>query len=576
MRKIQRNRILAIGAVLMAATINNLNLSSIVYAQQESSSIEDNSTEIQNSTEDKSEAAEESSAQESRESSTPEETSEQINQEGSNVQVDSSQSQKTSEISYETQLEGETKLERKQLKFPLNGWENVELEIEEVYVKSGNTLKAGDPILKISSESMQKLLEYYNNQIDAAQAEVEQREVSYELQKRNAEYEREQAKQSGEMAASIRDTQLQSLQTDATDLAKQIEQITLQIDNYEKALANNTYYEEYGIIDMAEAVENSRRLMENVQRMLSEVQSGSQNVDSATLELLKNMVNQAENSYSLMQEQYDKLLSDYGRKVSEAQTEKNKLQDTLSSLQEEYNDKQEKDESQSIEINKEYDRAILLSNQAEERYNIAIETLDEELNETKANIEKWEKARDELYAMEDGIIYAEQDMVVSSFRYHNGDKIEEQKSLLSYDDVASVLINVNVPQDEIVDWNVGDTVKIAVEGYEQLFSGTVSAMDLERAVQKNTDEIEYNATIAIEQGEQQLKDGLDATVLCGEIIENTTSEDQETERSSEETSQNNTESSGEDVSQSQVETSQNSTESSTELSTEPLPSGGTQ
>ncbi len=576
MRKIQRNRILAIGAVLMAATINNLNLSSIVYAQQESSSIKNNSTEIQNSTEDKSEAAEESSAQESRESSTPEETSEQINQEGSNVQVDSSQSQKTSEISYETQLEGETKLERKQLKFPLNGWENVELEIEEVYVKSGNTLKAGDPILKISSESMQKLLEYYNNQIDAAQAEVEQKEVSYELQKRNAEYEREQAKQSGEMAASIRDTQLQSLQTDATDLAKQIEQITLQIDNYEKALANNTYYEEYGIIDMAEAVENSRRLMENVQRMLSEVQSGSQNVDSATLELLQNMVNQAENSYSLMQEQYDKLLSDYGRKVSEAQTEKNKLQDTLSSLQEEYNDKQEKDESQSIEINKEYDRAILLSNQAEERYNIAIETLDEELNETKANIEKWEKARDELYVMEDGIIYAEQDMVVSSFRYHNGDKIEEQKSLLSYDDVASVLINVNVPQDEIVDWNVGDTVKIAVEGYEQLFSGTVSAMDLERAVQKNTDEIEYNATIAIEQGEQQLKDGLDATVLCGEIIENTTSEDQETERSSEETSQNNTESSGEDVSQSQVETSQNSTESSTELSTEPLPSGGTQ
>ncbi|CVI66732.1 hypothetical protein NDGK_00656 [Clostridiales bacterium CHKCI001] len=560
----------------MAATINNLNLSSIVYAQQESSSIEDNSTEIQNSTEDKSEAAEESSAQESRESSTPEETSEQINQEGSNVQVDSSQSQKTSEISYETQLEGETKLKRKQLKFPLNGWENVELEIEEVYVKSGNTLKAGDPILKISSESMQKLLEYYNNQIDAAQAEVEQKEVSYELEKRNAEYEREQAKQSGEMAASIRDTQLQSLQTDATDLAKQIEQITLQMDNYEKALANNTYYEEYGIIDMAEAVENSRRLMENVQRMLSEAQSGSQNVDSATLELLQNMVNQAENSYSLMQEQYDKLLSDYGRKVSEAQTEKNKLQDTLSSLQEEYNDKQEKDESQSIEINKEYDRAILLSNQAEERYNIVIETLDEELNETKANIEKWEKARDELYAMEDGIIYAEQDMIVSSFRYHNGDKIEEQKSLLSYDDAASVLINVNVPQDEIVDWNVGDIVKIAVEGYEQLFSGTVSAMDLERAVQKNTDEIEYNVTIAIEQGEQQLKDGLDATVLCGEIIENTTSEDQETERSSEETSQNNTESSGEDVSQSQVETSQNSTESSTELSTELLPSGGTQ
>lgn len=571
MRKIQKNRILAIGAILMAATINNLNLSSTVYAQQESSSTEDSSTEIQDSTEDRTkttEATKESSAQESEGISTQEQTS---------------------KISYELQLEGETKLEKKQLRFPLNGWENIGLEIEEVYVKSGNTLKAGDPILKISSESMQKLLEYYNNQIDAAQAEVERKEVSYELEKRNAEYEREQAKQNGEMAASIRDTQLQLLQSNVSDLAKQIEQITLQINNYEKALADDTYYEEYGISDTAEAVTNSKNLMENAQRMLSEVQSKSENVDSDTLKLLQNMVDQAEHNYSLIQEQYDKLLSDYGRKVSEAQTEKNKLQDTLNSLQEEYNKKQEEDESQNVEINKEYDRAVLLSEQAEQRYNIAIEVLDEELSEAKANVEKWEKARDELYKIEDGMIYAEQDMTISSFRYHNGDEIEEEKSLLNYEDAASVLITVNVPQDEIVDWNIGDTVKIAVEGYEQLFSGTVSSMDLERAVQNNTDEIEYTATISIEQGEEQLKDGLDVTVLCGEIIEDTTSEAQETESSSEDVSQSSTESSGVDASQSSAESSgadvsQSSTESSsadasqnsTELSTEQSLSGGTQ
>ena len=575
MRKIQRNRILAIGAILMAATINNLNLSSIVYAQQESSSTENDNTEVQNSTENKSEATDESSAQESRESSTPEETSEQINQEGSNVQVDSSQSQKTSEISYEIQLEGKTKLERKQLEFPLDGWENVKLEIEEVYVKKGNTLKEGDPILKISSESMQKLLEYCDNQIDAAQADAEEKEVNYELQKRNAEYEKEQAKQNGELAASVRDTQLQSLQTTTTDLATQIEQITLQIEDYKKALKNNTYYEEYGIMDMAEAVEDSKRLMENAQKMLSEAQAGSQNIDSATLELLQSMVAQTENSYRLMQKQYEKLLSDYGRKVSEAQTERNKLQDTLRSLQEEYNEKQEDDESLSVEVNKEYDRATLLADQAEERYNIAIEVLDEERNEAKENVQKWEKARDELYEMEDGIIYAEQDMIVSSFPYHNGDEIKKEKSLLSYDDTASVLVDVNVPQAEIINWNTGDTVKVRVKGYDQLFSGTVSSMNLKQAVQKDADKVEYTATIRIEQQEQQLRDGLDATVLCGTII---TILDQETEEalqssnSNEDASQSNTEYSSEAMSS--VEILQDSTESSTELSTESL--GGTQ
>src|SRR5699024_10597784 len=114
-------------------------------------------------------------------------------------------------------------------------------------------------------------------------------------------------------------------------------------------------------------------------------------------------------------------------------------------------------ESLSVEVNKEYDRAILLADQAEERYNIAIEVLDEERNEAKENVQKWEKARDELYEMEDGIIYAEQDMIVSSFPYHNGDEIKKEKSLLSYDDTASVLVDVNVPQAEIINWNIGDT-----------------------------------------------------------------------------------------------------------------------
>ncbi len=516
MRRIQRNRILVIGAVLMTVTIKNLNLSSIVYAQQET--IE---SEAQQTSEESSESiSSEASAQVESENQTEEQT--QITK---NVQSNT-KIQEIPQVSYKVQLEGKTKLERKEMKLPLEGWESVELQIEEVYVRKGNTLKAGDPIFKIGTESMQKLLEYYNNQVDIAQAKVEEKQLNYETEKKTAEYEREQAKQIGESAKSKRDTELQSLQTELTELAAQIESKTSELESYKKDLEDDTYYEEYGIAEMAQAVTDSKNLMENAQRTLSKVQSESNNVNSETVDLLKDLVEQAEDSYKLIQKQYSKLLSDYGKQVSEAQTKREELQDTVLSLQEKYNELEKKSESQDLEVNKAYDQAVLSLDQAETRYNLKVEALEEERNQAQKELEKWTKIREKIYEMEDGIVTAPKDMIISSFSYHNGDKIEKNRSLLTYDDADSVSVAVQVPQDEIIEWNIDDTVMVEIEGYEQLFSGTVTSMDLGGTAKNKDGDIEYTATISIEQGELHLPDGLKATVLSGEMIQDSVSQEE--------------------------------------------------
>lgn len=523
-----------------------------VYAQQENiSSMEDTTENSLESTEISSSAARERTA--SLESQSEEE------------RLSDMGSQKTPQLSYQVQLTGQTKLERKELNIPLEKWENVELQIEEVYVRSGNTLKAGDPIFKISTESMQKLLEYYNNQVDAAQAKVEDKQFNYEIEKNKAEYEKEQAKQAGANAKSVKESKLQSLQGSLTGLKTQIETTSLELESYKKALNDKTYYTEYGIADMLQAVTNSKSIMENAQRTLSKIQSESSNTDSNTLQLLRDLVKQAEDSYQLIQQQYNKLLLDYGKKVSEAQVKINELQEKLTSLQEEYNKNEAVNQNEDLEINQNYEEALLVSNQAERRYNITVEALDAERVQAQKELEKWTKIREKLYAMEDGMVYASEDMTVASFSYHNGDLIEKERSLLTYD-AAAVSVVVRVPQQEIIEWNVGDTVMVEIEGCEQRFIGTVASMDLQGAAKNNNGDIEYTAVISVEQGEEQIASGQKAVVLSGEIVPDSSLEEetqietssdiqefeevQEEETSSQETSESVTELSGEQLSES--------------------------
>ena len=497
MRRIRRNKILAVGVILM--TMQHT-IVPIVYAgQMNQSSVEEQNKN--SSEEDQNYASSESY---------PSVIEDIESEEGAESLI--------LENDYTIRLDGIIRRQQKELFLPFAEWNQVKLDIEEVYVKKGTTLKMGDPILKISTESMRKLLEYYDNQVSTARTMLKKKEEQYELEKKNAEYEKEYEKKTGENASAQKNSQLDSLKASVSNLEKYLNRAENELDTYNKKLNDDTYYKEYGIEDMAQAVTEGKNLMEDAQRTLSKMQSESK--DEATLNLLKDLVKQAENNYQTLKKQYDKLLFNYGKEVSEAQIKRSALQSSLASLQEQYDEQKTRSEQKILEINKAYDLAVLASRQADQRYKMKLQALEDELETAKKTLEKWTQQREEIYRMRDGIINAKQDMAVTSFAYQNGDEIKEEEPILTYTDNQAVIVTVQVPQKQITEWNIGDTVKVKIGEKDRLMTGTVALMQLQKAEKTENNEIKYNAVIIIEQ-EIKVEEEMRAVVLCGPLLQAT-------------------------------------------------------
>lgn len=497
MRRIRRNKILAAGVILM--TMQHT-IVPIVYAGQMNQS----SVEEQNK-------------------NSSEEDQNYVSSESYPSVIEDIESEEDAESlilenDYTIRLDGIIRRQQKELFLPFAGWNQLKLDIEEVYVKKGTILKMGDPILKISTESMEKLLEYYDNQVSTARTMLKKKEEQYELEKKNAEYEKEYAKKTGENASAQKNSQLNSLEASVSNLEKYLNRAENELDTYNRELNYDTYYKEYGIEDMAQAVTEGKKLMEDAQRTLSKMQSESK--DEATLNSLKDLVKQAENNYQSLKKQYDKLLLNYGKEVSEAQIKRSELQSSLASLQEQYDEQKTRSEQKILEINKAYDLAVLASRQADQRYKMKLQALEDELETAKKTLERWTQQREQIYRMRDGIIDAKQDMAVTSFAYQNGDEIKEEEPILTYTDNQAVIVTVQVPQKQITEWNIGDTVKVKIGEKDRLMTGTVALMQLQKAEKTENNEIKYHAVIIIEQ-EIKVEEEMRAVVLCGPLLQAT-------------------------------------------------------
>ncbi len=101
--------------------------------------------------------------------------------------------------------------------------EETSLEVEEVYVSSGQEISEGDPILKITDES----IEDYRGELEAAVASarllVSQEEINVEIKQAEADYTYQMYLAEGETAEETYNATITSLEEKIADLEEQIE-----------------------------------------------------------------------------------------------------------------------------------------------------------------------------------------------------------------------------------------------------------------------------------------------------------------------------------------------------------------
>ena len=116
-----------------------------------------------------------------------------------------------------------------------------ELEIEEIYVEAGSQIQEGGQILKLTDESYQEALEYYEAAVIRAEGTLTDTQMAYEQGLLDAQYTYELAQQKAEQAEFVREYQSQELEDTIAEHEEVLADIEERIAELETGIANGSY-----------------------------------------------------------------------------------------------------------------------------------------------------------------------------------------------------------------------------------------------------------------------------------------------------------------------------------------------
>lgn len=102
--------------------------------------------------------------------------------------------------------------------------EETTLEVEEVYAVSGQTLKKGDKVLKITEESIEEYREKLQTAVDSAELLVSKEEINMETKQAEADFTYQMYLTEGETAEETYNATIASLENKVADLEEDIEE----------------------------------------------------------------------------------------------------------------------------------------------------------------------------------------------------------------------------------------------------------------------------------------------------------------------------------------------------------------
>jgi len=158
------------------------------------------------------------------------------------------------------------------------------LKIEKVYVSSGDTLKAGDKILKLSEDSVADARKELQNKLRDAELSYRTGTIEYERDKIAAEYDKDSTKLEGTQADAVYQDSMLDIAQDVESAQSKLDEAKAQIQEYATYLNGDA--RAYFKIDEYQAIydENYKILTDNMAKWgitWSQVTSGAGGGSSA-------------------------------------------------------------------------------------------------------------------------------------------------------------------------------------------------------------------------------------------------------------------------------------------------------
>lgn len=155
---------------------------------------------------------------------------------------------------------GVTSIGMSEESFPIQNLEN-SLEIEEVYISSGESIQEDTALFKVTGESLVAVREELEAELKEADLAYRAGLIEYEQSKITSYYEKENTLLTGKHATAVYEETISGLYENVQRAKEELDETNTRIAEYEAAIAENTYYEDYQVEYYKNLYDENRALL---------------------------------------------------------------------------------------------------------------------------------------------------------------------------------------------------------------------------------------------------------------------------------------------------------------------------
>ena len=392
-----------------------------------------------------------------------------------------------------------------------------DLVIKKVCITSGQNVKKGDTVLKLTSKSVSNVRKLYKEAVSSAELSLKEAKVDRDSNKLTAEYEYKERIAAGKSAKTTYNATLQSLQSAVVTaqnnydtavsgintLPSKIKKLQKKI---KKAGGSTTVYNSLTVsnttdkkMDTDSTASNGMDGMGNDNKNTGAGGTSGAGGNAGTTTSSES--NQSSSgTITTMQQQ----LASYKQQLSEYKSNLKNLKSQLKAAK-------KARKTGKVSAKKTYDAAMLQYSNAKTLYNVAMDGIDDDVKEAQETLKEAKKALKtfEKYAGK-GIIKADCSGTVTSVGYEDGETLSTDTDIATYMNSDAVTTSVSVAQDDISEIEVGDTVNISLSAYEdKTFHGKVTSIS---TTSSGTSTVSYPVVVTMTGDVSSIYAGMSADV----------------------------------------------------------------
>ena len=362
------------------------------------------------------------------------------------------------------------------------------LKVEEVYVESGEEIQTGDPVLKLTQESVDSLRTLLTEDVSSAKTAYEEAMTAARQadQQAQADYEMnllyaEHADSTYEETLSELKENVESKQEALSEAQENYDEAVQELEEKEALLT-----EEKQVLENASFTQEGTDKEENLYWWIVAYET-----EREAKELVTSLTEEIEELKDTITE-YEEAVAEAERNLALANRD----------LQE-----------GEIEAEIEREKQTYQAENAQEIYEVT--TGQGSFNEQQAKAD-YEEAQEKLAEFDrmivDQVICAEDDGVITAVYVEAGDTLTQDAELISVNDREEVTITLSVEEDDMDFTALGSQAQIVAAALpDQVFTGVVTEIG-DAEIDSNTNKTTYSVVVTVQNPESLLYQDMTAEV----------------------------------------------------------------